>query len=117
MEVYTNPTTAVGYVRTGLHPTVREKTKGVDLGFPSHSPSCDRRLRDAPVNEIYYSTPWRTVGKSKRDALASQNAKDSKPANSSQTSKAIKVKAPTTEVIASPTPKKTQKTTTFIHSR
>ncbi|GBP09243.1 hypothetical protein EVAR_4097_1 [Eumeta japonica] len=36
---------AVRHVR--LHPTVREKAEGVDLGFPNHPPPSGRRPRDA----------------------------------------------------------------------
>ncbi|GBP24158.1 hypothetical protein EVAR_10382_1 [Eumeta japonica] len=77
--------------------------------------------------KTYYSTLWRTVGKSNsQDAPASQNAKTSKPANSSQNGKVIKAKAPTAakvatdeaDVIATPTPKKSQKPPPlFIHDK
>ncbi|GBP52255.1 hypothetical protein EVAR_83116_1 [Eumeta japonica] len=69
------------------------------------------------VKEIYYSTLWCTVRNSNsQDAPASQNAKNSKPANSSQISKANKAKTPTAakvaidevDIIANPTSKKTK---------
>ncbi|GBP33348.1 hypothetical protein EVAR_30938_1 [Eumeta japonica] len=85
----------------------RVKTKGIVLGFQSRPPSNGRHLRDASHHTfgqrdiLFDSLAYRQTSKSNsQDAPASQNTKISKPANSSQTKKVIKAKAPTAAKVA-----------------
>ncbi|GBP84786.1 hypothetical protein EVAR_66656_1 [Eumeta japonica] len=104
------PKTSSSASKVALLPTAGAST------MPTVTPS---------VKETYYSTPCRIVGKSNsQDAPAFQNAKTSKPANSSQTSKIIKTKGQTAakvatdeaDVFVTSISKKTQKPSPlFIH--